>query len=132
MYKNATTLAYYLFYMKMVKSVHFKEMVAQSSFLSKVLTFSPTVLISAKMFFAKSSYKLHHRRHTDTAASKLSTGSKLIINDNEIEKVISLVLLYNILDIRNNFIYQHFWLARKPIWSSFIHFGQIWSKKNEK
>ena len=57
------------------------------------------------LFFAKSFYKLHHRRHTDIAASKLSTGSKLIINDNEIEKVISLVLLYNILDIRDNFIY---------------------------
>ena len=38
------------------------------------------------LFFAKSFYKLHHRRHTDTAASKLSTGSKQIINNNEFEK----------------------------------------------
>ena len=39
------------------------------------------------LFFAKSFYKLHHRRHTDTAASKLSTGSKQIINNNEFEKM---------------------------------------------
>ena len=38
------------------------------------------------LFFAKSFYKLHHRRHTDTAASKLSTGSKQVINNNEIGK----------------------------------------------
>ena len=38
------------------------------------------------LFFAKSFYKLHHRRHTDTAASKLSTSSKQVINNNEIGK----------------------------------------------
>ena len=45
------------------------------------------------LFFAKSFYKLHHRRHTDTAASKLSTGSKQIINNNEFEKKVRYLML---------------------------------------
>ena len=56
------------------------------------------------LFFAKSFYKLHHRRHTDTAASKLSTSSKQVINDNEIEKIDISGVALNILDIRGKVV----------------------------